>query len=150
MNIFKNYIPSKFITIDDKDPTWMNEYIKRKIMDKKVAWKSFNTDNKSYDTYLKLQTVSTELSEMILKRKDDCHCQLSGKLSDPEASSKAYWSILKTLYNGKKIPLISPILLYNKLISNFNEKTNHFNAFFASQCTPVSNDSALPSTTNCF
>ena len=70
------------------------------------------------------------------------------KLSDPKTSAKAYWSILKTLYNGKKIPLIPPILLYNKLISNFNEKTNHFNAFFASQCTPVSNDSALPSTTN--
>ena len=33
MNIFSNYIPNKFITIDDKDPPWINEYIKRKIMD---------------------------------------------------------------------------------------------------------------------
>ena len=57
MNIFSNYIPNKFITIDGKDPPWMNEYIKRKIMDKKVACKSFNTNNKSYDAYLKLQTV---------------------------------------------------------------------------------------------
>ena len=40
MNIFSNYIPNKFITIHDKDPSWMNEYIKRKIMDKKVACKS--------------------------------------------------------------------------------------------------------------
>ena len=55
---------------------------------------------------------------------------------------------LKTLYNGKKIPLIPPILVNNKLISNFKEKANHFNAFFASQCTPVFNDSALPSTNN--
>ena len=97
---------------------------------------------------MKLQTVSTELSEMILKQKDDYHRQLSDKLSDPKTSAKAYWSILKTLYNGKKIPLIPPILVNNKLISNFKEKTNHFNAFFTSQCTPVSNDSALPSTTN--
>ena len=37
MNIFSNYIPKKFIAIDDKDPPWMNKYIKRKIMDKKVA-----------------------------------------------------------------------------------------------------------------
>ena len=37
MNIFSNYIPNKFIAIDDKDPPWMNKYIKRKIMDKKVA-----------------------------------------------------------------------------------------------------------------
>ena len=63
-------------------------------------------------------------------------------------SAKAYWYILKTLYNGQKIPLIPPILVNNKLISNFKEKANHCNTFFASQCTPVSNDSALPSTNN--
>ena len=67
MNSFSNYIPNKFITIDDKDPQWMNEYIKRKIIDKKVAFKSFNMNSKSYDAYLKLQTESIELSEMILK-----------------------------------------------------------------------------------
>ena len=33
-------------------------------------------NNKSYDAYLKSQTVSTELSEMILKQKDDYRCQL--------------------------------------------------------------------------
>ena len=54
MNIFSNYIPNKFITIDDKDPPWMNEYFKRKIMDIKVACKSFDTNNKNYDVYLKL------------------------------------------------------------------------------------------------
>ena len=48
----------------------------------------------------------------------------------------------------KKIPLIPLILLNKKLISNFKDKANHFNAFFTSQCTPVSNDSALPSTNN--
>ena len=142
MNSFSNYMPNKFITIDDKDPQWMNEYIKRKIIDKKDACKSFNMNIKSYDAYLKLQTESIELSEMILKWKDDYHCQLSDKLNNPKASAKAYW------YNGKKISLIPLILVNNKLISNFKEKANHFNAFFACQCTPVSNDSALPNTTN--
>ena len=37
----------------------------------KNAFKSFNTNNKNYNAYLKLQTKSTELSEMILKRKND-------------------------------------------------------------------------------
>ena len=118
------------------------------IMGKKVACKSFITNNKSYDAYLKFQTVSIELPEMILKQKDDYHHKLSDKLSDPKTSGKAYWSILKTLYNAKKIPLIPLILVNNKLISNFKEKANHFNPFFASQCTPVANDSALLSTTN--
>ena len=33
--------------------------------------KSFNTNSKNYNAYLKLQTKSTGLSEMILKRKND-------------------------------------------------------------------------------
>ena len=85
---------------------------------------------------------------MILKRKDDHHCKLSGNINDPKMSAKAYWSILKTLYSGKKIPLIPPILVNNKLTSNFKEKAKHFNAFFTSQCIPVPNDSAVPNTTN--
>ena len=76
----------------------------RELMDKKVACESFNTNNKSYDAYFKLQTVSTELSEMILKQKDDYQHQLSDKLNNPKTKAKTYWSILKTLYNGKTIP----------------------------------------------
>ena len=87
---------------------------------------------------------------MILKRKEDYHCALSDKLNDPHTSAKSYWSILKTLYNGKKIPLIPPIWINNKLISNFKEKANHFIAFFTSQCTPVSNNSTLPLVTILF
>ena len=144
MNIFLNYIPNKLITVDDKDPPWMNENIKKKILAKKYTCKSFNANKKNYDAYLKLQTITAELSEMILKRKEDYYRLLSDKLNDPHTSAKSYWSILKTLYNGKKTPLIPPILINNKLISNFKEKANHFNAFFASQCTPVSNNSTLP------
>ena len=116
MNIISNHIPNKLITVNYEDPSWMNEHIKRKILDKKIACKSFNTNNKSYDVYLKIQTISTELSEMILKRKNNYYHQLSDKLNDPETTAKAYWSILRTLYNGKKIPLIPPILVNNKFI----------------------------------
>ena len=31
LNVFNNYVPNKNITIDDKDPVWMNETIKLKI-----------------------------------------------------------------------------------------------------------------------
>ena len=77
----------------------MNEYMKRKIMNQKITCKSFNTNNKNYYAYLKLKTISTELSEMTLKRKDDYHRQLLDKVNDPEASTKTCWSILKPLFN---------------------------------------------------
>ena len=144
VNIFSNYIPNKLITVDEKYPPWMNKTIKKKIMAKKYACKSFNANKKNYDAYLKLQTISTELSEMILKRKEGYYRLLSDKLNDPHTSAKSYWSIVKNMYNGKKIPLIPPILISNRLISNLKEKANHFNAFFASQCIPVLNNSILP------
>ena len=81
---------------------------------------------------------------MILKRKEDYYRLLSDKLNDPHTSDKPYCSRLKALYNGKSIPLIPPILINNKLISNFKKKADRFNPFFTSQCTPISNDSTLP------
>ena len=64
MNIFSNFTPNKLITVDYEDPPWINESIKKKIVAKKCACKSFNANKKSYDVHLKLQTISTELSEM--------------------------------------------------------------------------------------
>ena len=42
------------------------------------------------------------------------------------------------------IPIISPLLVNNNLISNFREKANIFNNFFVQQCQPIANSSILP------
>ena len=47
--------------------------------------------------------------------------------------------------NDSKIPLIPPLLVNNKIVSDFKEKANLFNDFFATECTPLSNNSTLPS-----
>ena len=57
--------------------------------------------------------------------------------------SKTYWSLLKTFYNGKKVPIIPPLLI-NDIISDFEAKANQLNNFFASQCTPLNNNSKIP------
>ena len=67
---------------------------------------------------------------------------------DPTISAKAYWSILKTFLNNKKIPCIPPIHHNNNYITDFKEKAQIFNDFFAKQCTLVENSSKLP--TNSF
>ena len=43
------------------------------------------------------------------------------------------------------MPLIPPLLVNNKFVSDFAVKANLFNEFFSSQCTPLSNNSILPS-----
>ena len=34
MNIFSNYTPNEFVIIDDKDPPWMTEKTKTKVIKK--------------------------------------------------------------------------------------------------------------------
>ena len=85
----------------------------------------------------------TEVSQLISESKDNYYNKLAMKLNNPKTSSKTYWSIPKTFYNGRKIPIILPILKDGKLDPNFKIKANYFNKIFASQCTPLVNNSKL-------
>ena len=81
---------------------------------------------------------------MILERKEKCYNHLSMKLNNPNTSAKTYWSILKSFYNDSKVPLIPPLVVNNKIVSDFTKKANIFNDFFTLQCTPLNNCSVLP------
>ena len=83
------------------------------------------------------------MSELVCKSKDYYHKHLARKLTNPKTSSKTYWSILKTFYNGKKVPLILPLVINNKLEPDFKRKPDHFNKLFSSKCTLLKNDSVL-------
>ena len=65
------------------------------------------------------------------------------KLSNKATSSKAYWSILKTFLNSKKIPCIPPIFHDNKFVIHFREKAELYNKYFAEQCSLPRNNSEL-------
>ena len=90
-----------------------------------------------YDCY------NLKISKIISKRKEEYRYHLATKLNNPSTSAKTYWSILKTFYNGKKVPLIPPLQIGNTLVSDFKIKPNVFNKFFVSQCIPLNNDSNI-------
>ena len=83
MNIFTNCIPNTYITIDDRDPPWMNETIKNKIKLKRSLHKPNN--------FIEKQKLSTEIYDMILKRKEKYYHRLSLKLNNSNTSAKTYW-----------------------------------------------------------
>ena len=123
----------------------MTEEIKHKTEQKKSFCKRLSNNGRSESDCVQLQSMVNEPSEIISKRKDDYHEEFSKKINDPETSSKAYWSILKSFYSGNKVPLISPLLVNDSLVSNFKDKANHFNEYFNAQCNPITNNSSLPS-----
>ena len=57
--------------------------------------------------------------------------KIAQTLDDPNTSSKCYWSLLKTMLNGKKFPYIPPLFHVLKYIVDFQGKTEIFNSFFA-------------------
>ena len=66
-------------------------------------------------------------------------------MRDPLTSTKCYWSLLKTILNEKKVPCIPPIFHNNKYVTDFKEKSEIFNSFFANQCSLTPNNSISPS-----
>ena len=107
-NILSNYIPHEYVTIDDRDPPWMTKHTKDKVI-----WKAHSISQKMF---MELQNLSTKISDMISRRKEEYYIRLSKKLSNPRTRSKTYWSLLKSFFKGNKVPLIPPLLVNNKTI----------------------------------
>ena len=65
-------------------------------------------------------------------------------LASPGTSRKAYWSLINTLLNEAKIPIIPPLLENGLFITDFTEKAQLFNDYFILQCTTIDTGSELP------
>ena len=64
LNVFRN-VPNKYITIDDKDPVWMNEIIKSKIKTKNLLFKQYIQNGRFESDFVFLQALITEINELI-------------------------------------------------------------------------------------
>ena len=144
LNAFKNYVPNKYITIHDKDPVWMNDNIKAEIKTKNLLFKQYMPNERIESDFGFLKALITELNELISSTKTLYYKNLAKKLNNPLLQTKMYWSILKTFYNDRNIPLIPPLLMDDKFVTDIRTKANIFNKFFAEQCTPLKNGSVLP------
>ena len=142
MNVFSNYIPNKLITINDKDPPWMNNEIKNKIKKRGIFYQQL----KKYKLNLTLNltlwvNLHQSFFQLFLREEKNIIFNLLKKLNDPPKNAKSYWSILKTIFNGRKIPVILPLLIDGRLASDFKEKANRIYESFSRQC----NGSVCPS-----
>ena len=134
LNIFHNFIPNKIILCDDEDHPWMNleiiKLIKRKNWLFQCQRESGNLD------YASLNTITQDRSNLVDSSKLEYHERLALRLNDPKTSLKTYWKILKTFFNGTKIPSIPPVLAENQLVADLFVKPNQ-------QCVTVDNASSI-------
>ena len=69
LNVFRNYVPNNYITVDDKDPVWMNENIKTKIKEKNTLYQKYIENGRSESDFILLEKLITELNELIFSTK---------------------------------------------------------------------------------
>ena len=143
LNVFRNYVPNKYITVDDRDPVWMNEIIKSKMKAKNKLYKQYIKNGRFESDFVFIESLVNEINELISNAKNLYYVNLAKKLNNPLLQAKTYWSILKTIYNDKKIHLIPLLLIDDKFVTDIQAKANIFNMLFVDQCTPLKNNSVL-------
>ena len=103
--------------------------------------------NKSSMLATKLETLQNLIYETLESCKSKYYENISKKLCSKAIAPKYYWSLLKTMLNDKKVPCIPPIFHDNKFVTDFSEKGDLFNSFFAKPCSVIENNSVLSSST---
>ena len=88
--------------------------------------------------------MQQRLSYLIDDSKQQYFLRLPQKLNIIQKSIKAHWALLKIFLNNRKIPVIPPLFHNNKFVTDFKEKAELFNSFFAKQCSLIKNGSKLP------
>ena len=83
LNVFRNYVPNKYITIDDKDPVWMNETVRLKIKTKNNMYNKYIQNGRFQSDFLLLEILITELNELMNTTKALYYQNLSKRLNNP-------------------------------------------------------------------
>ena len=112
----------------------MTEDIKNKIKLKNNLYCQCMKHLTQIRSLLKVEDLRIEISNLITKSKEKYYQHINAKLNDLSLSNKTYWSILKTFYNGKKVPIIPLLFINFFFFTDYQEKSTIFNSFFAKQC----------------
>ena len=92
---------------------------------KNMLYKTYIHSGRFENDFIFLENLITELNELISSTKASYYENLGKKLnSNSLLQAKTYWSILKTFYKDKKVPLIPPLLVDNNFISDIKTKAN--------------------------
>ena len=102
LNIIQNFISHETIICADRDPPWINKKIRKLMVEKNLAFKSYSCSNRNMFLVKKSKALKYQLRIPNEESKKKYYTKLSSSLADPLTDPKTYWSILKTFLNNKK------------------------------------------------
>ena len=117
-----NFVANELIICNDRDPRWMNRYIKNLIAALNNFHKKFVIPYSNMDNLSMLTNLQNQLIQSIHTAKQKYFNKISKTLCDPLTSTKCSWLLLKTILNGKKVLCIAPIFHSKKYVTDFKRK----------------------------
>ena len=143
LNIFSNFIPNNIKSVIESNLPQINNDIKSKIKLEQKLHHRYLRHKRSNEDFAQVEHLCNEIDYLIFKSKKEYYHNINKKLNDPLTGSKTYRSIMKSLFSGKKVPVIPRLLFNCTFVTDFQEKTKIFNSYFIKQCTLVSNNIVL-------
>ena len=144
LNIYSNFIPNKVKTIRPHQAPWITDKIKIFLRKKNRAYRKFVKNGQPIDKLEEFQQMISDGSKLIEDSKRNYFLKTGNTLASPGTSNKKYWSLINTVLNRGKIPIIPPLLENGLFISDFTEKAQIFNDYFLLQCTTIDTGSRIP------
>ena len=122
----------------------MDQSIKQLINERDSCYSKYQSQGRRDEDLHIVTSLTDKINEQISNNRKSYFLNRTNQLNDKCLNPKKYWTFLRSFSNGKKVPLIPPILKGNKYVPYFKEKANYFNESFRLQCSPVVNSSVLP------
>ena len=147
LNIYSNFIPNKVKTIRPRQAPWITQAIKNFLRKKNRAYNSFVRNGRPDDKLQGIQTMISEGARLIEEAKRNYFLKAGKTLASPATNSKTYWTLINTVLNKVKIPMIPPLLENGLFVTDLTEKAQIFNDYFILQCTTIDTSSEIPKDT---
>ena len=140
LNIYSNFIPNKVKTIRPHQAPWITDNVKNFLRKKNRAYRNFVRSGQQEG----IQKMISEGSKLIEDAKRNYFLKAGNTLASPGTSRKRYWSLINTVLNKAKIPIIPPLLENGLFVTDFTEKAQLFNDYFILQCRTIDTESEIP------
>ena len=144
LNIYSNFIPNQVKTIKPRQAPWITKTVKNCLKKKSRAYKSFVKNGRPDDKLEGIQNKTSEATRLIEDAKRNYFRKAGKTLANPGTCSKTYWTLINTVLNKAKIPIIPPLLENGLFVTDFTEKAQIFNDYFILQCTTIDTGSEIP------
>ena len=143
LNIYSNFIPNQTKTIRPRQLPWITQAVKKFLRKENHAYKTFVKNGRPEDKLEEMQNMISEGAKMIEDAKRNYLRKTGQTLANPGTSNKTYWTLINTVLNKAKIPIIPPLLENGLFITDFTEKAQLFNDHFILQCTTIDTGSEI-------